>query len=89
MDRLPSSDSALQKVLHTFGKDFAKKSKAGKRKMFIPVQSNSRARRKYELRGSRAVFPGRPKNGTNQPRGKEKHHLMTTVLKNKGATKKH
>ena len=89
--RLPVSDSGLQKILFDFGKSCAFKSKAGKRKRtaFIPVQSTSRARRTYVLRGSRAAPQGRPKLGKKVTKPKDKHDLLISVMKNKGATKKH
>lgn len=89
MGSLPRSDSGIQKVLFEFGKSSAVKLKSGKKKFYIPVQSNSRARRTFTLRGSRAVDPGRPKLGVKKARTTEKHYLLSSVLKNKSASRKH
>ena len=89
VDRLPNSDSAMQKMLFDFSKSSVVNVKVGKKQSFIPVQPNSRARRLYTMRGSRAIMPGRPKVGSKRPKVKEKHHLITSVLNNKGASKKH
>ena len=67
VQKLPSNiDSALQKSLYSFGKSVTEACSVKKRKRIglIPVQSTSKSRRLYKLRGSRSAVQGRPRLDT-------------------------
>ena len=57
-----SSDAMIQKALHSFGKETCSAAISGKKKNSgeITVQSKSKSRRKYKMRGSKSTLKGRP-----------------------------
>ena len=66
INRLPqTSDSALQKTLCAFGKTVTQAYNSSKRKKIglIPIQSTSKARRLYKMRGRSKAVTGRPRSG--------------------------
>ena len=66
------SDAMLQKSLHTFGKEsYSSVRETKKNSGRIPVQSKSRARRKFKIRGAGQASKGRP--SVDLPRTSENH----------------
>ena len=85
-----SSDSAMQKALHIFAKENTTAVVPGKKKNSgsIPVQSKSKARRKYTMRGSGSSMQGRPSKDLPQTSTKTGNVVYHSLSKQKNRKKK-
>ena len=85
-----SSDAAIQKALHTFAKENTKAVLPGKKKNSgrIPVQSKSKARRNYTMRGSGSRMKGRPTKDLPQTSTKTDNVVYHSLPKQKNKMKK-